>query len=133
LRRSSVTSIDALICVTATNTTAAVPTHTAERINFCRTAMPGGSQTAARGANGNHHAGDEAHREKPLLEGANDLGQRQMGEPFEPAGAACDGEIEHPGADGERQRHNCGRVAAFGDRCGEESYRADQQAVERMA
>src|SRR5205823_623385 len=57
------------------------------------------------------HAGDTQHqpaRQEPLLERAQGLGQRQLGDPCQQARLAGDCEIENPRPDGDRQRDDSG-------------------------
>ena len=64
-------------------------------------------------------AGDTQHqsaRQEPLLERAQGLGQRQLGDPCQQTRMAGDREIQDPRPDRYRQRDDGGSRCAFGDR-----------------
>ena len=107
LRRSSVTSSDVRTCVADASTIATARTHTdgsdglgAQR--HARMQPDGGKRREAEDRRDG--AQDKARGQQPLLEAAQRLRQRQARDPFQQARLAGEREVEHPGADGERER-----------------------------
>ncbi len=74
---------------------------------------PDGCQRGKAGDR-HRHACDEARGKQPLLERADDPGQRKTGQPLHPSGATRNGEIDHPGSDRKGQRDDRGGGAALG-------------------